>query len=95
MIENIRDTLTLAMIIALIVVVGVVATVALRLAPPGVGVVTEKGSHPAFFPEAFCNEERYYIVIEHPSGKQCWTWYIDEWYWKRWEVGDKVGYWKE
>lgn len=63
----------------------------LNIIPPGHGTVVEVGHHPAFFPEAFCDRERYYIVIENMNGTQSWTWYVDEWYWKRWEVGDKVG----
>lgn len=82
-------------IILLVLALGLAVTLfvvcSLNLIPPGRGTVVEVGHHPAFFPEAFCDQERYYIVIENMNGTQSWTWYVDEWYWKRWEVGDKVG----
>lgn len=91
MAENTRSRIVLIVTITLIILAGLTAIAVILFAPPGVGRVTEVGHHPAFFPEAFCDAERYYIVIEHPTGNQSWTWYIDEWYWKHWEVGDKVG----
>lgn len=82
-----------AILLVLALSIGAALAVAyiLNIIPPGHGTVVEVGHHPAFFPEAFCDRERYYIVIENMNGTQSWTWYVDEWYWKRWEVGDKVG----
>ena len=82
-------TISMLIVIAVAPMYGIARI--LNIIPPGHGTVVEIGHHPAFFPKAFCNEERYYIVIENTNGTQSWTWYVDEWYWKRWKVGDKVG----